>query len=306
MDENSSPPLFPEARILLVDDDAHVLLALSRALKLKGYMHVDEARNGLEAVEKFTHIPYDIMLLDIRMPEMDGIAVLQKAQQVRPNLLVIILTGHAAMESALASLKSGMVVDYLMKPASLDQVEAAVRKALRKRMADMQQRRSLETAIAALEQLKSDAPIPPVGGTHLPIDRYLDAGPVSLDRESRQATLRWAGRSHSASLTASEESILALLMSQPGDVYSSRRIAKEALNYELTENEAKSIVHPHIVRLRRKIEQDSKHPGLIRTVRGKGYTLALETEPGRAPEPIDPDESIGDEGENTTSATVSK
>jgi DNA-binding response OmpR family regulator len=285
MDESFSAPLFPEARILLVDDDAHVLLALSRALKLKGYMHVDEARNGVEAVEKFTHIPYDLMMLDIRMPEMDGMAVLQKAQQVRPNLLVIILTGHAAMESALASLKSGMVVDYLMKPASLDQVEAAIRKALRKRLADMQQRRSLETAIAALEQLKSDAPIPQPGSFHLPIDRYLSSGPVSLDRESRQASLQWDGRIHSASLTASEESILALLMSRPGDVYSSRRIAKEALNYELTENEAKSIVHPHIVRLRRKIEQDSKHPGLIRTVRGKGYTLALEMEPGSAPDP---------------------
>jgi DNA-binding response OmpR family regulator len=283
MDELSNAPLFPEARILLVDDDAHVLLALSRALKLKGYLHVDEACNGIEAVEKFTHIPYDVMMLDIRMPEMDGMEVLQKAQQIRPNLFVIILTGHAAMESALASLKSGMVVDYLLKPASLDQVEAAIRKALRKRLADMQQRRSLETAIAALEQLKSDAPAPSGANAQLPVDRYLHAGPVSLDRDSRQATLQWVGKTHSASLTASEESILALLMSRPGDVYSSRRIAKEALNYELTENEAKSIVHPHIVRLRRKIEQDSRHPGLIRTVRGKGYTLALELEPGMPP-----------------------
>jgi DNA-binding response OmpR family regulator len=52
----------------------------------------------------------------------------------------------------------------------------------------------------------------------------------------------------------------------------------------LNENEAKSIVHPHIVRLRRKIEQDSKHPGLIRTVRGKGYTLSLEEKPEKRPD----------------------
>jgi two-component system alkaline phosphatase synthesis response regulator PhoP len=69
-------------------------------------------------------------------------------------------------------------------------------------------------------------------------------------------------------------------MSRTGDVFSSRVIAREALGYDLSENEAKSIVHPHIVRLRRKIEQDSKHPGLIRTVRGKGYTLVLDEEPG--------------------------
>jgi DNA-binding response OmpR family regulator len=285
MESPSTPPLLPEARILIVDDDANVLLALSRALKLKGYSYVDEAGSGAEAVEKLTRLPYDLMMLDIRMPEMDGMAVLQKAQQIRPNLLVIILTGHAAMESALTALKSGMVVDYLLKPASLDQVEVAVRKALRKRLAEMQQRHSLETAIAALEQLKTDAPVAQSGGLALPLERFLHAGPVSLDRDNRQASLKWEGKVHTAVLTASEENILALLMARPGDVFSSRRIAREALNYDLNENEAKSIVHPHIVRLRRKIEQDSKHPGLIRTVRGKGYTLSLEERPGKsAPE----------------------
>jgi DNA-binding response OmpR family regulator len=283
MDEPAATPLLPEARILIVDDDAHVLLALSRSLRLKGYPHVDEAHSGMEAVEKITRIPYDLMMLDIRMPEMDGMTVLQKAQQIRPNLQVIILTGHAAMESALAALKSGMVVDYLLKPASLDQVEAAIRKALRKRLTEMQQRHSLETAIAALEQLKTDAPSTPGHSAPISLERYLHAGPVSLDRDSRQATLKWEGRIHTTTLTASEESILALLMSRPGDVFSSRQIAREALNYDLTENEAKSIVHPHIVRLRRKVEQNSKHPGLVRTVRGKGYTLVLDEKPDAEP-----------------------
>jgi DNA-binding response OmpR family regulator len=230
--------------------------------------------------------PADVVLLDIRMPEMDGMEVLQKVQQIRPGLLVIILTGHAAMESALAALKSGMVVDYLLKPASLEQVEAAIRKALRKRLTELQQRHSLETAIAALEQLKTEAPVSQSGTIPLPLERFLHAGPVSLDRDNRQATLKWEGKIHTAILTASEENILALLMARPGDVFSSRRIAREALNYDLNENEAKSIVHPHIVRLRRKIEQDSKHPGLIRTVRGKGYTLSLE----ERPEKITPEE----------------
>lgn len=279
MDYSESTPLLPEARILIVDDDAHVLLALSRALRLKGYPHVDEAHGGAEAVEKFTRIPYDLMMLDIRMPDMDGMTVLQKAQQIRPNLQVIILTGHAAMESSLAALKSGMVVDYLLKPASLEQVETAIRKALRKRLAEIQQRHSLETAIAALEQLKTESPIPSARNAPISLERYLHAGPVSLDRDNRQATLKWEGRIHTATLTASEESILALLMSRPGDVFSSRQIAREALNYDLTENEAKSIVHPHIVRLRRKVEQNSKHPGLVRTVRGKGYTLVLDEKP---------------------------
>ncbi len=283
MDSPAAPPLLPEARILLVDDDANVLLALSRSLKLRGYTTVDEAHSGAEAVEKFTRQPYDVMMLDIRMPDMDGMEVLQKAQQIRPSLPVIILTGHAAMESALASLKSGMVVDYLMKPASLDQVEAAIRKALRRRLTELQQQHSLETAIAALEQLKTESPSAPVGTGTLPTERFLHAGPVSLDRDNRQATLQWEGKTHTTVLTASEENILALLMSKPGDVYSSRRIARDALSYDLNEIEAKSIVHPHIVRLRRKIEKDSKHPGLIRTVRGKGYTLNLEERPALPP-----------------------
>jgi two-component system KDP operon response regulator KdpE len=281
MDSHDASPLLPEARILIVDDDANVLLALSRSLKMRGYPFVDEAHGGAEAVEKITRLAYDVMMLDIRMPEMDGMEVLRRAQQIRPSLPVIILTGHAAMESALAALKSGMVVDYLMKPASLDQVEAAIRKALRRRLTELQQQHSLETAIAALEQLKTESPVPPGGGVSLPVERFLHAGPVSLDRDSRQATLQWEGKIHTAVLTASEENILALLMSNPGDVYSSRRIARDALSYDLNESEAKSIVHPHIVRLRRKIEKDSKHPGLIRTVRGKGYTLNLEERPAQ-------------------------
>jgi DNA-binding response OmpR family regulator len=284
MDSYATPPLLPEARILIVDDDAHVLLALSRSLKLKGYNYVDEAHSGAEAVEKLTRLPYDLMMLDIRMPEMDGMEVLQKVQQIRPNLLVIILTGHAAMESALAALKSGMVVDYLMKPASLEQVEVAIRKALRRRLTELQQQHSLETAIAALEQLKTEPPVASGGGVTLPLERFLQAGPVSLDRNNRRASLQWEGKTHTAVLTASEDNILALLMSNPGDVFSSRRIAHDALSYDLNESEAKSIVHPHIVRLRRKIEKDSKHPGLIRTVRGKGYTLALEERPAKPSE----------------------
>jgi two-component system phosphate regulon response regulator OmpR len=87
------------------------------------------------------------------------------------------------------------------------------------------------------------------------------------------------GKTHTAVLTDSEEKILALFMAHLGDVFSSRRIAREALSYDLSEDEAKSIVHPHIVRLRRKIEKDARHPRWIHTVRGKGYTLVLENLP---------------------------
>ncbi|HLC35625.1 MAG TPA: response regulator, partial [Anaerolineales bacterium] len=185
MEQTISAPLLPEARILLVDDEPHVLLALGRGLRLKGYNYVDEARSGQEALDKLTRLPYDLMMLDIRMPGMDGLEVLQKAQALRPNLLVVILTGHAALDSAVAALKSGMVVDYLLKPASLEQVDSAIHKALRKRVAEIQQRHSLEAAIAALEQLKSDGPVPQSKPAALPAERFQYAGPFSLDREKR-------------------------------------------------------------------------------------------------------------------------
>ena len=275
MEQSISAPLLPEARILLVDDEPHVLLALGRGLRLKGYNYVDEARSGQEALDKLTRLPYDLMMLDIRMPGMDGLEVLQKAQALRPNLLVVILTGHAALDSAVAALKSGMVVDYLLKPASLEQVDSAIHKALRKRVAEIQQRHSLEAAIAALEQLKSDSPVPQTKPAALPAERFQYAGPFSLDREKRTLTLNDDMQTRSITLTQSEESILALLMAHPGDVLSSRRIAREAMNYDLSESEAKTIVHPHIVRLRRKLEKDPKRPAFIRTVRGRGYLLAL-------------------------------
>lgn len=275
MDELISAPILPEARILLVDDEPHVLLAMSRALQLKGYTYVDEARSGQEALDKLTRLPYDLMVLDIRMPGMDGLEVLQKTQQVRPNILVIILTGHAALDSAVAALKSGMVVDYLLKPASLEQVDAAIHRALRKRVKEMQQRHSLDAAIAALENLKTDRPLHEGKSSAVPPERFQYAGPLSLDREKRTLTLNSGEETRTIPLTASEESILSLLMAHPGDVLSSRRIAREAMSYELSETEAKTIVHPHIVRLRRKLERDPKRPNFIRTVRGRGYLLSL-------------------------------
>jgi DNA-binding response OmpR family regulator len=110
------------------------------------------------------------------------------------------------------------------------------------------------------------------------LERFVRYGPISLDREKRLvvvAGLRGMA-STDANLTDTEVALLAYLMQHPDMALSSRHLARGALGYDIDEAEAQAIVRPHISRLRKKMEPDSAHPRLLRTIRGKGYLLSLE------------------------------
>lgn len=259
-----TPPV-PEARVLVVDDEPNVRSALTRSLTLLGY-RADAASSGHQALGMLQRTPYDLMVLDLRMPRMDGVEVMQRARQERPDLLIIVLTGHATLESAIAAVKSH-AIDYLLKPASLQDVAAAVATALQQRAKALRRQHLLEVMDQTLDALReSEAPEP-----RLPtLERFLSAGPVTLDCEKRLAVIGDTP-SRSAELTENELSILTYLMARPDQVVSSHELARAALGYGVTEHEARNIVRPHIFRLRRKLEADPKEPRLIRTVRGRGY-----------------------------------
>jgi DNA-binding NtrC family response regulator len=105
--------------------------------------------------------PHDAMVLDIRMPGMDGAEVMSRACQLYPDLRIIVLTGHATLESAIAAVKSH-AADYLLKPASVYDIAAAIARALQQRAQQG----------------------PPRA---LPPERFLCVGPVTLDRERHRS-----------------------------------------------------------------------------------------------------------------------
>ena len=106
-----------EMIVLLVDDEERFLSTTQKLLERKGIKAIP-ARNGMEALEKLrVHIVH-VVILDVKMPGMDGVATLKEIKRQHPLVEVIMLTGHATVESAVEGLKSG-ATDYLMKPTDV-------------------------------------------------------------------------------------------------------------------------------------------------------------------------------------------
>jgi DNA-binding response OmpR family regulator len=103
-----------QKNILLVDDDKSILRILTRILQKQGYK-IHTAETGREAEEMLNGQPYDLALIDVKLPDTDGLDLLQKIQVTRPNMIKIILTGFASMDNGIKALNSGADA-YLVKP----------------------------------------------------------------------------------------------------------------------------------------------------------------------------------------------
>jgi DNA-binding response OmpR family regulator len=259
--------------------------AIVRALNLLGY-RADAASSGSEALESLSTLSYDVMLLDLRMPGIDGVEVMRRVRDSHPNLLVIVFTAYATVESAIEALRTG-AVEYLLKPCSIPEIEAAISRALERRQDRLRREHLLQVMSGALDALQAESaqalqPLLPEA------ERFLQYGPIALDLEKRLVIVQQPGepgapgdsspphepQSHHAELTANEQALLAYLMRHPETVLTPRDLASGALGYDLSVQEAGDIVRPHISRLRKKIESDPAQPRLILTLRGRGYMLS--------------------------------
>jgi DNA-binding response OmpR family regulator len=119
----------PVLRILIAEDDPNLGEALVSYLREKGYA-VDLARHGGEALKFISRHDYSLILTDLVMPEADGLEVLRSARQKNPAALVVVMTGHASLTSALQATREG-AYDYLRKPFNLQEIEVAVDNAAR-------------------------------------------------------------------------------------------------------------------------------------------------------------------------------
>lgn len=267
---NHDPLPIPQARILVVDDEATTRGAIARGLALMDY-RVDEAASGSQALDKLSSLPYDLMLLDLRMPGMNGVEVMKKVQEIQPGLLVIVLTAHASLESAIAAVRTG-AADYLLKPCSIRDIGVAIAHALQRRQKDFRRQRLVGVIAEAVEALQAEEELEMLAQPELS-ERFLRCGPVTLDRDKNLAVVRRPDDAGSLNteLTTAEGALLAYLMQHPETIFSCLQLARSALDYDLSHREAQRIIRPHISRLRKKIEPDPAHRHLIRTIRGKGY-----------------------------------
>jgi DNA-binding response OmpR family regulator len=222
-------------RILLVDDEQAVQTLLTYPLRKDGY-DVVPATTGQEALERFREGSFDLVVLDVMLPQVDGFEVC-KALRARSAVPIIMLTAKAEEFDKVLGLELG-ADDYITKPFSMREFRSRVKAVLRR--ADL--RRNGDEA---------DTPI--------------DDADLQMDFAKRHVEVR----GEPVKLTYVEFEILAILARSPGRVFS-RTMLLERLWGDAAYRDPRTI-DVHIRHLREKIERDPKEPELIFTVRGVGY-----------------------------------
>jgi DNA-binding NtrC family response regulator len=116
-----------KTRVLLVDDEKEFVQALSERLKLRDY-DVTTSLSGDDALEKIKHYNYDVVILDVAMPGVDGIDALREIKKMKPLTEVIMLTGHGTVEAAIEGMRLG-AFDFLIKPCNTEDLDTKIKKA---------------------------------------------------------------------------------------------------------------------------------------------------------------------------------
>jgi len=221
-------------RILVVDDEPYITDLLSAGLKFEGFA-VDVATTGTEAMQKVRATRPDLVLLDIMLPDIEGIDVARRWREAGESVPVLFLTARDSTEDKLVGLAVGD--DYVTKPFSLSEVVARIRAVLRR----------------TRDELDEDRPL-----------RFSD---LVMDVESREV---WR-QGVPIELTATEFNLLHYLLENARRVVSKFEILDQVWGYGFGGDP--NIVETYISYLRKKV--DEFDPPLIHTVRGVGYSLRL-------------------------------
>lgn len=143
-------------QVLIVDDEENLRLALTQAFKLEGYQ-VTPAATAPEALEALRVVPFDVMITDLMLPDMDGIALMERALLIQPGALVILMTGQGTIDSAVKALKGG-AYDYVLKPFTLEEIFHIVARGLEQQRLRQEnvQLSEINRRLRELDQIKSD------------------------------------------------------------------------------------------------------------------------------------------------------
>jgi DNA-binding response OmpR family regulator len=260
------------ARILIVDDEQNIRLTLNALLGRAGHT-VTTAASGEEAVKLFAQQQFDLMVVDLQMPGMNGIEVVEALRSRNHDTTVIILTGHGSLETAIEGIHQG-VFDYLLKTTDPAQIVERVESGLEERAHQQRQQELITTIGAAVQELTGGASVPAetTSNSGSANERQIAIGPLQLD--TWHQTAMFQGRS--LNLTPTEFRLLLCLAEHAGQMLSYTQLVRCAQGYDTSELEAGELIKPHIHHLRQKIEPEPGSPRYLLNVRGKGYILQIE------------------------------
>ena len=223
-------------RILIAEDERKISSYVKRGLEEQGYA-VDAVYTGSETLDWAQATPYDLIVLDIMLPEMDGIEICKELRKRGNRAPILMLTARDSVDDRATGLDAG-ADDYLIKPFALKELLARIRALIRR-------------------------------ATDAPKSSVLQISDLTLDTLTR----RVKRSTKNIELTAKEYAVLECLMREPEHVLSRMQIAEHVWNYD-TFNHS-NVVDVYIKNLRRKID-DGFQIKLIHTVRGAGYRLSME------------------------------
>jgi two-component system, OmpR family, response regulator len=221
-------------RILLVDDEESIQTLLSYPLRKDGY-HVTSALDGPEALRRFGEARFDLVILDVMLPKLDGVEVCRQMRR-SSQVPIIMLTAKGSETDKVAGLEVG-ADDYITKPFSMREFRSRVKAALRR------SRMAIE----------------------LPEDGPVELGELSIDPGRRLVTLR----GEEVGVTYVEFEILASLARCPGRVLTRETLLEHV--WGNSQYRDPRTIDVHIRHLREKLEGDPKEPEFLFTVRGVGY-----------------------------------
>jgi heavy metal response regulator len=221
-------------RLLVVEDEKKVASFITQGLEEEGYV-VEVASDGAQGLQQALARVYDLIILDIMLPHMDGIEVLQALRQAQVTTPVLLLTVRATIEDKVLGLDAG-ADDYLTKPFAFEEFVARVRALLRRRT-------EVTPALLQVADLTLD-----------PARRLVSRGAEKID------------------LTAKEFALLDYFMRNPDRVLSRTMIADHVWDY--TFDAGTNVIDVYVNYLRKKIDAD-RQVKLIHTVRGAGYVLKV-------------------------------
>jgi DNA-binding response OmpR family regulator len=260
--------------ILIIDDEPALRKTLARVLQQAGF-EVTTAENGEQGLAFLQSSDFDLTYMDLRMPGLNGLEVLNLIHVKHPNLPVVLFTAQPDVGSAVEALRRG-ATDYLLKPLKPEiiiertkTILAAQQKERRKREIAAQ----MEALQAELKSLENGESVEVISAQANPaVDRFLKRGALTLDLHTRRLSI---GERIINLPPAAFDYLLVLARHSP-NVVDCQTLVAEAQGYQTDAREAQELVKWHIHQLRQAIEADAHTPSYLINVRGTGYRLVVD------------------------------
>ena len=264
-----------KGHILIIDDEASLRQTMARILQRAGY-EVTTAANGNDALTLIAQHAFDLLYLDIRMPDISGLELLKTIHAQWPDLPVILFTAQPDLHSAVEALRRG-ATDYLLKPlkpqAVIDRTQAllANQQKERRKREILRQMEELQNELNALENSEADANASKQDQLAAANDRFVKRGELILDLHTRHVTMK----GQAVTLPPTSFDYLLVLARHTPNVVDYKTLVAEAQGYETNTHEAQELTKWHIHHIRQALEPDARNPVHVINVRGSGYRLVM-------------------------------